>query len=79
MTKLRKSGVKSARRGSADAKAWTVITPAQKREAIPYSEVPLASEIDVLRPEPFGAFLTGLLLADKKYLADGEAFSGKDF
>jgi hypothetical protein len=45
-----------------------------KREAIPYSEVPLASEIDVLRPEPFGAFLTGLLLADKKYLADGEAF-----
>ena len=50
MTKLRKSGVESARRGSADAKAWTVITPAQKREAIPYSEVSLASEIDVDGP-----------------------------
>jgi hypothetical protein len=26
-----------------------------------------------------GTFLTGLLLAHQKYLADGEAFSGKDF
>jgi len=35
----------------ADAKAWTVITTAPKREAIRCGEVPLASEIDVLRRE----------------------------
>jgi hypothetical protein len=50
-----------------------------KTEAIRSYEVPLTSEIDVLRPELSALFLTGLLLADQKYLADGEAFSGKDF
>ena len=53
--------------------------PGPKREAIRCGELPLASEIDVLRPELSALFLTGLLLADQKYLADGEAFSGKDF
>jgi len=53
MTKLEKSGAESARRGSTDAKPWTVIVPIQKRRLF---DAPLASEIDVLRPELLALF-----------------------
>ena len=54
----------------ADAKAWTVITTAPKREAIRCGEVPLASKIHVLS-------LNFRRLFDRASSGRPEVFSGR--